>query len=779
MFASEFHDSAVQDNLLPDLKCLMEGILSGSISPSDVDNSEAVKLLRIRMETEKEKLCNYRVPRLWLQYMEMVNLLRRFIKAERLGDWALHLQCLYDMLPFLAAAGHNLYVKSVHVYLQKMLTLEADHPGVYRHFINGLHVVRRSERLWGGISTDLAIEQCLMRALKTRGGLVRGRGFTETQRLIWVLSTPSCAEVNSAMQDFTGETFTTSEQHREASKARMSKDSSDVQNLLQYLVPRNPFSTAGPPTLRNIATGVTAHATVNCDTATHVGNEILKSMTGQKVAEYTFRKKNQAITMDTKSSVKIKDEEVHVDPLLLFQRLVTAGTRCGDLTEVFRYELCSYPPAMFESPQMMRPANKAILADSLWSSVIEAAPKPPDQAQFVLDGGALLHRIPWTKGSSWDDILKMYTTYVINRYGRATVVFDGYLDTPSTKDSTHTRRSGGCIGSAVHFDVTMALQTKKEEFLSNSQNKQRFINMLGSRLEAVGCEVHHAKGDADVLVVEAAVACAEKNYTVVIADDTDILILLIHHAGHAKYNIWFQPNVKRESKKGERCWNIEATRCHLGSTVYSGILFAHAFLGCDTTSRLHGIGKKKAISKLKSDIFFSKQATVFMSSNSNTEDVIKAGNHALVSIYNGDQDEDLDNLRLRRFYEKTTSSTAAVEPRVLPPTSAAAKYHSLRVYQQVQVWLGHGQDVPPEQWGWKINEEKMVPFLTDKPPAPQELLQCIRCSCKTGCYSFRCTCRRNGLDCSFACSECRGVCSNTQTLSPDTDSEEDSEEEEI
>ena len=85
----------------------MEGVLSESITPLDVENSEAVKLLHERLETEKEKLCNYRVAKLWFQYMEMVDLLRRFIKTERLGDWALHLQCFYDMLPFLAASGHK------------------------------------------------------------------------------------------------------------------------------------------------------------------------------------------------------------------------------------------------------------------------------------------------------------------------------------------------------------------------------------------------------------------------------------------------------------------------------------------------------------------------------------------------------------------------------------------------------------------------------------------------------------------------------------------------
>ena len=744
------------------LEDLLQGLLEGSLSPSDMENSQPVMKLQNKLAEEKNRLSSHRGARLWFQYMEMVDLLCQFIKAESLGNWTLHLQCLYDMVPYLAASGHNLYVKCVHLYLQKMLVLEEKHPEVYRHFKNGNHIVRRSDRLWGGISTDLAIEQCLMRNLKTRGGLTRGRGFTETQRLIWVLSAPACAEMNEAMQNLTGETFITSEQHKETSKARMEKDYQDVQSLIQYLAPRNPFS----PTLRNIATGMAAHPSVNCDIAKEVGDQILNSMIGQKVAAYTFHKRNQAVTMSKEASVKIKDEVVHIDPMLLFQRLVIAGTRCGDLNEVFKHELCSYPPAMFESPLMMKEAHKASLADSIWSSEIEAAPKPQEQVLFVLDGGALLHRIPWTKGSTFEDILGMYTAYITHRYHRATAVFDGYLDSPSTKDCTHKRRSGGRLGAVVHFDPTMVLQTKKDEFLSNTKNKQRFINMLGFRLEAIGCQVHHAKGDADVLVVETAVACAEKNDTVVVADDTDILVLLIHHASQVRHNIWFKPNAKK--KKGERCWNIAATRQSLGTTVCSNILFSRAFLGFDTTSRLHGIGKHKAVSKLKDEVF-SKQAAVFMNPESKMEDIINAGNCAMVSVYNGDINEDLDSLRLRRFYEKTTSSTVTVAPCILPPSSGATKYHSLRVFHQVQVWLGNEKNVPPEKWGWKISDGSMIPILTDKPPAPEELLKGIRCSCKTGCHSLRCTCRRNGLECSVACGECRGVCLNIQGLPPEED----------
>ena len=103
------------------------------------------------------------------------------------------------MLPYLAAAGHNLYTKSINVYLQRLAQLPVQHPEVQQHFENGFHVVRRTDRYWAGLSTDLVIEQVLMRSLKTTGGLTRGRGMEESQRITWVLSNPICAEVNNAL----------------------------------------------------------------------------------------------------------------------------------------------------------------------------------------------------------------------------------------------------------------------------------------------------------------------------------------------------------------------------------------------------------------------------------------------------------------------------------------------------------------------------------------------------------------------------------------------------
>ena len=155
---------------------------------------------------------------LWLQYMKMVEIALSFLKAERTGDWQLHLDTCRQMLPYFASPGHYHYFKSTYLYLQTMYQLPMTHPNMYEHFQNGLHVIRRSDHFWAGLSTNLVIEQTLMCALKSSGGLTRGSGMTERQKAIWLLSMPVTAEINGAMQEFTGTKYETTDQHKEASE---------------------------------------------------------------------------------------------------------------------------------------------------------------------------------------------------------------------------------------------------------------------------------------------------------------------------------------------------------------------------------------------------------------------------------------------------------------------------------------------------------------------------------------------------------------------------------
>ena len=45
------------------------------------------------------------------------------------------------------------------------------------------------------------------------------------------------------------------------------------------------------------------------------------------------------------------------------------------------------------------------------------------------------------------------------------------------------------------------------------------------------------------------------------------------------------------------------------------------------------------------------------------------------------------------------NATVFVSPDKFPPSSEAAAHESLRLYHQIQAWMG--QDLPPEEWGWE------------------------------------------------------------------------------
>ncbi|KAL8567579.1 hypothetical protein ACOMHN_054392 [Nucella lapillus] len=86
--------------------------------------------------------------------------------------------------------------------------------------------------------------------------------------------------------------------------------------------------------------------------------------------------------------------------------------------------------------------------------------------------------------------------------------------------------------------------------------------------------------------------------------------------------------------------------------------------------------------------------------DSEEECVLDAGEIALVCLYNGRTGDTLDSLRYQRFHEKVSSCATSVQIQSLPPTTAAVKYHSLRVYLQVQEWINPEADLAPELWGW-------------------------------------------------------------------------------
>ena len=186
------------------------------------------------------------------QYIETLKL---FIRAERTGDWNLHLVSVGKMINLFAATGHINYAKSSRLYLQLMYQLPTDHPWLYYCFIEqGFHAVRRSNRYWAGLWTDLIIEQVMMRSIKSHGGFTRGRGMTESVRLQWIYTIHKCAGVHNAMTTVTNYEHRTSEQHIDLRTSRSHRDFRDLGKIQEWFNHHKPFNLSEHK-LRSLSSG--------------------------------------------------------------------------------------------------------------------------------------------------------------------------------------------------------------------------------------------------------------------------------------------------------------------------------------------------------------------------------------------------------------------------------------------------------------------------------------------------------------------------------------------
>ena len=94
----------------------------------------------------------------------------------------------------------------------------------------------------------------------------------------------------------------------------------------------------------------------------------------------------------------------------------------------------------------------------------------------------------------------------------------------------------------------------------------------------------------------------------------------------------------------------------------------------------------------------------------------------------------------------------------LPPTKAAFEEAVKRTLFQCIVWNFDIVALPPipspELFGWKKEKNVFTPIMTSILPAPQAIIELVKCGCteKTKCGSGRCKCKLNRLVCTELCS---------------------------
>ncbi|CAH1099235.1 unnamed protein product [Psylliodes chrysocephalus] len=248
---------------------------------------------------------------------------------------------------------------------------------------------------------------------------------------------------------------------------------------------------------------------------------------GKSFHKISFKRKHRVTPLTRHpSSAKMHDDTLAVDPLMIFQRICLTQECKADLENHLAYELAPFSMSIFDNGVMRKTAKSALL--KIFPP--ETVPVDKKNCVHVIDGGMLIHRVPWNLMEKFDEIFSRYVKYLNDHYSPGmTVVFDGYeLNRDSIKGMERFRRAHNKSCPDIQFTPSMSLTVQKDKFLFNVNNKIRFIQYLKQALEKNGIAVIQAVDDADVLIVQTALQKYSRNgpAVLVVAEDIDILVLI-------------------------------------------------------------------------------------------------------------------------------------------------------------------------------------------------------------------------------------------------------------
>ena len=91
----------------------------------------------------------------------------------------------------------------------------------------------------------------------------------------------------------------------------------------------------------------------------------------------------------------------------------------------------------------------------------------------------------------------------------------------------------------MRLHLNNQLSMSKSNFLFSTDNKQNFCLMLDDKLTKTGITVNYDSGDADLLIVQTALKAGKDYPTVLTGEDTDLLLLALHHFTNEKARMYY------------------------------------------------------------------------------------------------------------------------------------------------------------------------------------------------------------------------------------------------
>ena len=276
------------------------------------------------------------------------------------------------------------------------------------------------------------------------------------------------------------------------------------------------------------------------------------------------------------------------------------------------------------------------------------------------------------------------------------------------------------------------------------------------------------------------VADVKPKKALVVADDTDVFVLLLHFC--CKQDIPGSASVLMVSPiHGRSMIDINAT-VNQHCDIIPNLLAAHGLTGCDTVAPYFGTGKSVTLNVLRSVHSLSSIGDT----NCTLSDIMSQATPYMLACYGQTKCMTMTDARQKMWAMKVSRSVASA-PKLssLPPTTESFAQNATRAHLQVAVWRNALEPNPPQMEprdiGWtQVAGKEMYPTpISDGIAlAPDALLKVVKCGCgEIQCRTKTCGWGQSNLACSVFCA-CQGGhrCFNEKTRQTLQANEDDDDE---
>ncbi len=670
------------------------------------------------------------------------------------------------------------------------------------------------------VPVDQTIEQTLNRNTKTKGGII---GFSLKQGAVqrWLLTAHSRAAFVDKCRDMAGTRNDGSTAHKESSKTRMKRDEEDVKKVVEAInVFKDPFETSEE--LVSLSSGCVADEIITKDLmeAKERGKTALRSFVRDRLAAGSTgfydtlpKLKLKTFTNTAKSkAVKTSNREVILKAdRNLFARLLVIGqtpdeNRKVDIRDLLAHELGPLPWSLAALDGSLAKTNKAVLSKLLEENV-PVLPALPLSTCAIIDAMAVIQAmtsVPDKFGTLAERVFDRIVSLAGSDATRIDFVGDQY-PVISIKNAERSRRSqdGQIVVEIRSSQQRCPRQWKK--FLSSGKNKtcllqflacewarDSYIHKLGGRvvyvtngslctrlmtsdgrvLSTAVPELYTEQEEADTRMLLHALHASDNGYRQlsIYSSDADVEVLACHH----QRNIPARIVIVSGTQNNSRFVDISSVCNKLGEDVCEVLPGLHALTGCDSVSAFSGKGKTKAFRLVKENKQLRK-LILPLGHNVPVRDEDAADVEEFVCCMYGKADKDVNEVRYHLFCKMKN-----VQSHHLPPTKAALEKHIQRANLQAYIWRNALEANPavhsPVGNGWLLKGQELIIDWTNRPPAPEAVMELVCCGCKGQCRSQRCSCVRGGMPCSDACLCEDSSCTNRPSMEDIDGDDSDPEE---